>query len=75
MLTGNALKSIDDVRHEIGDYPGLCFDYLTETTTVKREWNHILLSDNYGDREKSNITWIKISETAQNIFIDENKEN
>ena len=28
MLTGNAWKSIDDVRHKIGDYPGLCFDYL-----------------------------------------------
>ena len=68
MLTGNAWKSIDDVRHEIGDYPGLCFDYLAVTNAVKREWKDTLLNDNIGNIESEQYNADKISETAQNIF-------
>ena len=74
MLTGNAWKSIDDVRHEIGDYPGLCFDYLAVTNAVKREWKDTLLNDNIGNIESEQHNADKISETAQNIFKHTNKE-
>ena len=74
MLTGNAWKSIDDVRHEIGDYPGLCFDYLAATNGVKREWKDTLLNDNRGNIESEQHNADKISETAQNIFKHTNKE-
>ena len=30
-------ESIGDVSHEIGNYPGLYFDYLAVTNAVKRE--------------------------------------
>ena len=59
MLTGGEWKSIEDIRHKIGDYPGLCFDYLA----VKREKN-----DHNGDMEMEQYNVDKISETAQNIF-------
>ena len=65
MLTGNAWKSIDDVRHEIGDYPGLCFHYLAVTNAVKREWKDTLLNDNIGNTESEQHNVDKISETAQ----------
>ena len=52
MLNENAWKSIDDIRKEIGDLPGLCFDYLAVTNAVKREWKDILLNDNNGDIER-----------------------
>ena len=74
MLTGNAWKNIDDVRHEIGDYPGLCFDYLAVTNAVKREWKDTLLNDNIGNIESEQHNADKISETAQNIFKHTNKE-
>ena len=74
MLTENAWKSIDDVRHEIGDYPGLCFDYLAVTNAVKREWKDTLLNDNIGNTESEQHKVDQISETGQNIFKHRNKE-
>ena len=68
MLTGNAWKSIDNVRHKIGGYPGPCSDYLAVTNVVKREWKDIALNDNNGDVERDQCNVDKISETAQNVF-------
>ena len=67
MLTEKAWKSIDDVRHEIGDYPRLCFDYLAVTNAVKLEWKDIVPNDNNGDIEAEQYSVYRISETAQNI--------
>ena len=74
MLTRNAWKSIDDVRHEIGDYPGLCFEYLAVTNAVKRKWKDTLLNDNVGNIESEQHNADKLSETAQNIFKHTNTE-
>ena len=71
MLRRNAWKSIDNVRHTIGDYPGLCSDYLAVATVVKREWKDIALNDNNGNIEREQC---KINETAQNIFKHKNTE-
>ena len=74
MRTRNAWKSIDEIRHEIGDFPGLCSDYLAVTNVVKREWKNIALNDNSRDIEREKCNLDKISETAQNIFKPKNKE-
>ena len=39
IVSGNILRSIKDIRNEIGDYAGLQFDYWAVTNAVKREWN------------------------------------
>ena len=74
MLTGNAWKSIDDVKPEIGDYPELFFYCLTATNAVKREWKDTLPNDNIGNIESEQHNVDKISETDQNIFKHTNKE-
>ena len=38
MASANTWKSIQDIRHDIGDYAGLQFDYSTVADVVEREW-------------------------------------
>ena len=67
-MTGNAWKSIGDVRNEIGEYPGLRFDNLAVKNAVKREWKDTFLNDNNEDMGRRQYKVDEISETAQNIF-------
>ena len=39
IVFGNAWRNIQDIRDEIGDYPGLEFDNWAVSNAVKREWN------------------------------------
>ena len=68
MMSGNAWKSIDDVRHEIGDYHRQLFDYLAVTNAVKGKWKDTLLNDNIGDIESEQHNADKIRETAQTFL-------
>ena len=46
-MHGNTFTTL----HEIGDYPGLCFDYLTVTGAIEREGKDFVLNDTNDDRE------------------------
>ena len=74
MLIGNSWKSIDEIRHKIGNHAGIYFDYQAVTSAVKREWkNLVTLNDNNEVIDTAPNKEDKVSDVDENIFKLSNK--
>ena len=69
LVSGNTWRSLQDIKDEIEDYPGLQFDNSAVTNAVKREWKDTVTNATNVTNEDEGKTESNMSALVETILL------